>query len=192
MRSIPTRYAGIEYRSRLEARWAAFFDRIGWHYTYEPFDADGYIPDFAIHGDRPMLVEVKPAVVLADYATPAGKMRAAVDGHWTGDLLVLGVDPLPHWGYRDHEHPVAGLLGQYGLVPHPGGDVTEGHGWYFSEGLWNTCLGCGQVGIVHSTQSFADRPCGHYEGGCAHAPMTGDVIRRHWAAACNEVKWGPS
>ena len=60
--AIPTRYRGIEYRSRLEARWAAFFDGIGWQFTYEPFDGDGYIPDFLIHGDQPLLVEVKPAV----------------------------------------------------------------------------------------------------------------------------------
>lgn len=60
--AIATLYSGIEYRSRLEARWAAFFDEIGWRHTYEPFDGDGYIPDFLIHGTRPLLVEVKPAV----------------------------------------------------------------------------------------------------------------------------------
>ena len=60
--AIPTLYQGIEYRSRLEARWAAMFDNIGWKFTYEPFDTNGYIPDFLIHGDRPMLVEIKPAV----------------------------------------------------------------------------------------------------------------------------------
>lgn len=32
---IPTVYKGIEYRSMLEARWAAFFDRIGWEHTYD-------------------------------------------------------------------------------------------------------------------------------------------------------------
>jgi hypothetical protein len=66
MAAIPTIYRNIEYRSRGEARWAAFFDRIGWRHTYEPFDADGYILDFAIHGTKPLIVEVKPAAV-ADY-----------------------------------------------------------------------------------------------------------------------------
>ena len=75
MAAIPTiyrnieyrsRYRNIEYRSRGEARWAAFFDRIGWRHTYEPFDADGYILDFAIRGTKPLIVEVKPAAV-ADY-----------------------------------------------------------------------------------------------------------------------------
>jgi hypothetical protein len=34
MKPIPTVYRGIEYRSRLEAKWAAFCDRIGWRHTY--------------------------------------------------------------------------------------------------------------------------------------------------------------
>lgn len=33
MRSYPTLYRGVEYRSRLEARWAAFFTEIGWRTT---------------------------------------------------------------------------------------------------------------------------------------------------------------
>jgi hypothetical protein len=28
--AIPTMHGGIEYRSRLEARWAAFFDELHW------------------------------------------------------------------------------------------------------------------------------------------------------------------
>ncbi len=44
IRAIETVYAGTHFRSRLESRWAAFFDRIGWKWTYEPIDANGYIP----------------------------------------------------------------------------------------------------------------------------------------------------
>ena len=53
--------------ARLEARWASFFERdLGWSWTYEPFDADGYIPDFAIAGAAPLLVEVRPVLTQAD------------------------------------------------------------------------------------------------------------------------------
>jgi hypothetical protein len=44
--SIPTRYRGTEFRSRLEARWAAFADLVGWKWRYEPIDLNGWIPDF--------------------------------------------------------------------------------------------------------------------------------------------------
>lgn len=35
IKAIPTTYAGVNFRSRLEARWAAFFDLCGWKYTLE-------------------------------------------------------------------------------------------------------------------------------------------------------------
>lgn len=59
--AIPTRYNGVQFRSRLEARWAAFFDLVGWKWDYEPIDLDGYIPDFIVTDpSRQFLVEVKP------------------------------------------------------------------------------------------------------------------------------------
>jgi hypothetical protein len=61
--AIETKYRGMLFRSRLEARWAAFFDRAGWHWEYEPFDLHGWVPDFAIRAPTartPILVEVKP------------------------------------------------------------------------------------------------------------------------------------
>ncbi len=62
IKAIPTTYAGVKFRSRLEARWAAFFDLIGWKWEYEPFDLDGWAPDFRVVAQKgsPILVEVKP------------------------------------------------------------------------------------------------------------------------------------
>ena len=54
---IPTRHKGRQYRSRLEARWATFFDLLGWKYEYEPFDLDGWIPDFVLFGAETVVVE---------------------------------------------------------------------------------------------------------------------------------------
>jgi len=49
------------FKSRLEARWAAFFDLVGWEYEYQPFTLNGWTPDFALIGDREtVLVEVVP------------------------------------------------------------------------------------------------------------------------------------
>lgn len=62
MKAIPTDYGGVTFRSRLEAKWAAFFDLCKWQWEYEPLDMSGWAPDFAIKkrtGGR-VLVEVKP------------------------------------------------------------------------------------------------------------------------------------
>lgn len=51
IKAIETVYRGYRFRSRLEARWAVFFDALGVPYEYEKegFDLDGaglYLPDF--------------------------------------------------------------------------------------------------------------------------------------------------
>lgn len=58
MKAIPTIYGGIRFRSRLEAKWACFFDALGWSWVYEPFDTNGWIPDFQL-GEK-LLIEIKP------------------------------------------------------------------------------------------------------------------------------------
>lgn len=54
MQAIQTQYKGYAFRSRLEARWAFFFDRIGLKYEYEPEgfvldDGTYYLPDFKVY-----------------------------------------------------------------------------------------------------------------------------------------------
>lgn len=64
IQSKPTIYKGTKYRSRLEARWAAFFDLLKWRYQYEPFDLPGWTPDFQVFGSggRFILFEIKPFI----------------------------------------------------------------------------------------------------------------------------------
>jgi hypothetical protein len=65
--AISTRYAGCHFRSRLEARWAIFFDSldIKWEYEPEGFETSvgWYLPDFRIQvpdDSYPYWFEVKP------------------------------------------------------------------------------------------------------------------------------------
>lgn len=65
LKAIDTKYKGYNFRSRLEARWAVFFDalNIEWQYEQEGYDLDGlwYLPDFYLPGfDGGTYVEVKP------------------------------------------------------------------------------------------------------------------------------------
>ena len=177
--AITTTYRGVEYRSRLEARWAAFFDRLGWQHTYEPFDGDGYIPDFIIHGGRPILIEIKPAVTLAEYHAPTGKVTRGVAAHWQHDILILGVTPLPHiWGCWGDDLPAAGLLGEF-----------DGNGWMFDGGHWLTCGQCDTVGVFHETMTYTARPCGHYDGDRFLGWANARRLATYWAEAANDVKW---
>lgn len=54
LKAIQTEYKGYLFRSRLEARWAVFFDACGvkWEYEPEGYDLGGglyYLPDFRLH-----------------------------------------------------------------------------------------------------------------------------------------------
>lgn len=67
IKAIPTNYNRINFRSRLEARWALFFDLLGIPYEYEPekyhTGVSRYIPDFRLPSfdilGLPTLLEVK-------------------------------------------------------------------------------------------------------------------------------------
>lgn len=52
IKAIETYYDGYRFRSRLEARWAVFFNNISLEYEYEMdgFEMEGlcYLPDFYI------------------------------------------------------------------------------------------------------------------------------------------------
>ena len=66
IKAIETRYKGYRFRSRLEARWAVFFDHLGLRWQFEPegFDLTErglgyYLPDFFLP-DLDYWIEVKP------------------------------------------------------------------------------------------------------------------------------------
>lgn len=71
-----TIYKNVIFRSRLEARWAAFFDLIGWKWEYEPIELQGWLPDFRLifpcphsecGGEHVVLVEIKPYFSLSEF-----------------------------------------------------------------------------------------------------------------------------
>ncbi|HEV8716164.1 MAG TPA: hypothetical protein VGX03_25480 [Candidatus Binatia bacterium] len=103
---IPTLYNNRRYRSRLEARWAAFFDLVGWQYEYEPFDLKGWIPDFLLHGAKhDVLVEVKPYTELIQF--PVRQYDTALESSEVRySLLLLG--PLITSGWSS-ELPIIGF-----------------------------------------------------------------------------------
>jgi hypothetical protein len=102
---IETRYKGCWFRSRLEARWAVFFDNIGCKWEYEPegFNLGNrmyYLPDFLIHdvtgrfnGD--LWVEVKGYMSEKD----AEKINTFARGHSGLEVVnpILVVGNIPTW-----------------------------------------------------------------------------------------------
>ena len=102
MKPIETRYKGYRFRSRLEARWAVFFDTLGIEWEYEPegfelSDGSRYLPDFLLRGVKyerdygdmlalDIFVEVKPSsAIFDDWA------KAKLLSHSRPTILLCGV-----------------------------------------------------------------------------------------------------
>lgn len=110
--AIETEYKGYRFRSRLEARWAVFFDalRIEWKYETEGYEVDGarYLPDFFLPASNDW-VEVKgdPKGLLS----AIGRMRTVLGensplpGFAAGkaSLLILGELPTATSGTVLHQ-----------------------------------------------------------------------------------------
>jgi hypothetical protein len=76
IKAHPTMYSGVQFRSRLEARYAAFFDLALWDWEYEPIDLPGWSPDFRVefpcgHSEcsntHVLLVEIKPYHTMGEF-----------------------------------------------------------------------------------------------------------------------------
>jgi hypothetical protein len=73
IKAIETRWKGYHFRSRLEARWAVFFEALGLNWEYEPEgfvlkDGTNYLPDFKVTSPNGAIswYEVKNKTVKSD------------------------------------------------------------------------------------------------------------------------------
>ena len=102
MNAVPTTYQGVRFRSRLEAKWAAMFDHLGWRWEYEPLDLRGYIPDFVLlFPAGQVLVEVKPAFTVDALIGAASRKIdqsgwASIEDGWPNDALIVGATCQPN------------------------------------------------------------------------------------------------
>ena len=100
IKASQTEYNGYKFRSRLEARWAVFFDKAGIKYVYEPegFEVNfgeeiiRYLPDFYLP-DFDIYCEVKPT--LEKLLEDEYKLSCMIDfnGPMANGLLCLGNIP---------------------------------------------------------------------------------------------------
>lgn len=178
--AIRTTYRGVSFRSRLEATWAAFFDEMRWKWDYEPFDMDGWIPDFevAIYGNK-ILVEVKPAHAYEDLvAATEGPQLAGRDV----DVLLLGLRPIGLDYYPRNragwdEIFAVGIDNQRCWIRGPGPRTWEPSGLH-------RCRWCGFVGW---NEPCKDKSCrADNKGSDGMADL---IVQSAWNRAKNATQW---
>lgn len=103
--AVETRYKGYRFRSRLEARWAVYFDALGmkWEYEKEGYDlgsAGWYLPDFWLP-EGEVWAEVKPTAFTQD---EIGKARRLGNLTGSGVLMLVGVPDYTSYWYYDPKY----------------------------------------------------------------------------------------
>lgn len=165
MKPIDTLYKSNFFRSRLEARWAVFFDAIGEVYEYEPqgfkHNGEWYLPDFYLPNchlrnrgehSKGLYIEIKPESFLASNYYPS---------KWFTDNLVMfrGTPEKNIWDTR-----------QYNKYDYETGGFelarrNEERVWDNCMLFWK-CVKCGTCKIDFSESNYDECPlCG---GKCHH------------------------
>lgn len=187
---IQTVYRGIEFRSRTEARYAAWFDQCGWRWEYEPFDLAGWIPDFSL-GPRGVLVEIKPFVDLDQWQHEMAKIRHANPQR---AVALFGESPTVWIDHQDDCAPKVGWLM----------DWHDGH-WYYEDGPCDLHFGYtegnNELGLCSLDGAWWNliwkAPPNHsHPNKWSRVHLAKSEVEQHlslrWAHACNLTKWKPS
>lgn len=106
IKAIETEYNGYRFRSRLEARWAVFFDTLGVEYQYEVEGFDlhycgWYLPDFYLPSYQ-TYIEIKPFPEKHEHGRPEifdhEATQKVLELSWaTGKWVILAFgEPLVH------------------------------------------------------------------------------------------------
>lgn len=144
--SIPTEYNGVVYRSRVEARWARFFDLVGIKHQYEPiWFTDGkyrYKPDFHLpevclrEYNQGVFLEVK--ATMEEYKETCAKHVVMKQQQF---VVCIG-NPPPEVCDDDREC--------YQIYP-----------WWDNSMVFCKCRSCGTVKIEYSESNYYQCPkCG--------------------------------
>ena len=180
---IETDYGGRRFRSRLEARWAAMFDRLRWKWEYEPFDLSGYIPDFVVSFSRTeLLVEVKPATRFDDLAACAKKI---CQSGWRGpsprgDFLIVGSTI-----FSPASESAVSSFGLFGMW-----DRESDDGWQPADhAVAIRCATCALISFRHASAGWSCVSCGERNHRVNFETAARADVLAPWVEAGNDVRW---
>jgi len=159
--AIATQYAGVIFRSRLEASWAQTLDDHGIRWEYEPekvrlASGKGYIPDFRLP-ELATVIEVK-----GPHMNRLDKTREYAKEVYPGTVVLIGYPPqsrsVNEWAWQS--------LMQWG---HPLGHTV----------VFAACTPCGARQWCCPRQSLSCRKCGgRFTGG--HFAGNGEMRFTPW------------
>lgn len=123
IKAIETNYMGCRFRSRLEARWAVFFDALGWSWEYEK---EGYVLGcYEGENPRPWLPDFEIITPSGQhfYVEVKGDPDSFADGEWLARFDFDGGPPgFQDCGWSDKYDKTSKPLLLLGDIPRFNGD----------------------------------------------------------------------
>jgi hypothetical protein len=182
VQALETEYAGHYFRSRLEARWAVFFDALGipWEYEAERYQLPSgkYLPDFWLPRQE-MFYEVKGVPPTDAYRTLLEELAQG-----TGHRLILAVGSIPSPDRFEIGEPGS----EFWLEAT---DVLETHVMWAGWQAWCQCPTCGAFDVQLEGR-YSSSYCGcHAESGKASA-VTAAVLAAFRSARSARFEHGQS
>ncbi|MFD9630120.1 PDDEXK family nuclease [Streptomyces violascens] len=196
--ALPTIYRGTQFRSLLEACWAATLDSLGIIWEYEPETLElgsgaRYLPDFHLT-DIGVWIEVKgPGIPRIEKAYELGRMLAchckpaSCDCRWPGgEMVIIGHPPRPLdvWNDEAYSHWPGRAKAK----------LARGHGgfvhWTSTRQInsWMTrCSGCRRVTWIERERLRRCAACGAH----SESPLYRDCenefefVRLPWLSGAN-------
>jgi len=132
MKAIETIWKGYRFRSRLEARWAIFFEHLGMTWEYEPegfhlSNGQKYLPDFRLitRNDISVWVEIKPLGFRGPDKMGVLKMdfEKETKNESLDSFITLIGDPVYVFGGETKVCPRCGVIAEIQVDPWIGNDV---------------------------------------------------------------------
>lgn len=149
MKAIETVYKGYRFRSRLEARWAVFFDTLGirWEYEKEGYQLDDMLLPDDITGE---MCKLKGSWYLPDFWLPEQNLWVEIKGQEPTDEEIIKIKLLTAQSHA------RGII-VWGGIP----ENLEYKGWYEyrsgsyhdSDRQWGACEKCGRVDAVYCARA---------------------------------------
>ncbi|WP_405467515.1 hypothetical protein [Streptomyces canus] len=153
IKAIETSYAGHRFRSRLEARWAVFFDKLGISWEYEPqgfaVGPEGkrrpYLPDFWLPREK-LWVEVKGSeeqldvelllyAAIPHFGLPGTSSSPSISEHQVR-LLILGpIDRVGSLADKANGGHVGYAQPLHTVLTFRKGDVFQGTAYFATHGV---------------------------------------------------------
>lgn len=169
--ALPTVYRDTEFRSLLEACWAATLDSFGIEWEYEPktFDLPSgtrYLPDFHLPEIGTWLEVKGPGIPRIEKAYELGKMLACDCAElscmceWPGgEMVIIGHPPMPIDPWTDEDYRHASDYAKAKLVRRHGGYIrwtsTRRHNSWMTR-----CSGCSRMAWVEGPRLLRCPACG--------------------------------